>query len=453
MESATAAIPLSMDDQYLQFVQETQSVFYEFPELECLRYFIFRDLVVEQRKRKLQETAKHWIRPLRWGGQKIRTPHRAEVIVLIEGQREVIREALLPVHRELVARGVRVALLGTGGIKGLPEPASYLTFRPYVFPPRWAQAAWVALSEQVKQLRHRSLERLYKNCCGNMRGLWEGLDRILTDIYPKVVVVGSTQLPAGAGAVVAARKRGIITLLLQHGVLQPQYLPLIADKMVTWGRSSTDTFLRLGVASDKLVPCGSPRHDGLRPSVGSNAKDSFLHTLDLPNRPTLVFFSNGNDLRRNGEAPRECARWLETTAREFRNMFNIVVRLHPNEDGSLYAHCLNLHVTKNSPDLSLTLEGCDIVASLCSTVLYDALLFKKPVWQFHAEGWPELADNWRQGLATRIATQVELRENIESILESGWGPIDPCLPGRVFANQGRAAQAISDYIEQRLASG
>jgi acetyltransferase-like isoleucine patch superfamily enzyme len=47
-----------------------------------------------------------------------------------------------------------------------------------------------------------------------------------------------------------------------------------------------------------------------------------------------------------------------------------------------------------------------------------------------------LADNWRQGLATRIATQVELRQKLERILESGAQPVDPCVTRRVFANHG-----------------
>ncbi len=95
----------------------------------------------------------------------------------------------------------------------------------------------------------------------------------------------------------------------------------------------------------------------------------------------------------------ESAQWLETTAEKYSKDLNIIVRLHPNEDDSLYRHCPHLRITKDSPDLAIALDGCDWVGSRCFTVLYDALLFKKPVWQFYADGWPELAKNWREGLA------------------------------------------------------
>jgi hypothetical protein len=162
-----------------------------------------------------------------------------------------------------------------------------------------------------------------------------------------------------------------------------------------------------------------------------------------------VFYSNGNDPLRNGTAPRECARWLETTAALLVNEINVIVRLHPNEDGSLYQNSPTLHLTKDTPELTVTLDGCDFVGSLCSTVLYDALLFKKPVWQFHAEGWPELADNWRQGLAVRISSQAELNERILEHLSKGGTNYDEVNASeRVFANQGCAASAVATYIQE-----
>jgi hypothetical protein len=42
---------------------------------------------------------------------------------------------------------------------------------------------------------------------------------------------------------------------------------------------------------------------------------------------------------------------------------NVVVRLHPNEDGSLYRNCSHLTITKGSPDLAVMLEGSDWVGS------------------------------------------------------------------------------------------
>ena len=132
----------------------------------------------------------------------------------------------------------------------------------------------------------------------------QGFHRLLDDVNPKMILVASMQLFSGSSLVVASQEHGISTVLLQHGILQPLYLPLVADQMITWGESSTETLIGLGVSRERLIALGSPRHDVMSPSGDGSAKRSLLKTLSLPDKPTFVFFSNGNDLLRNGSAPR-----------------------------------------------------------------------------------------------------------------------------------------------------
>lgn len=451
MPRSSTDSPPSLDQRYLDFLDRTAPVFAQYPQLESLRYFIFRDLLVQRKGRTSRDIGKHWLRPIIHPAGRLKIPPQADVVLLVEGLREVIVEALLPVYDDLVSRQIKVQLVAAGGANNLPQSAYYLQSPTYVLAPDWARSSWDALCDSLKQLRCRSLQRSFNNFCSNIQGIFDGLDRMLDDIDPKVVLIASTQLPGGASLVMASRQRGILTLLLQHGVLQPLYLPLIADNMLTWGESSTETMVRLGVSPEKLITLGSPRHDAISRLTNINAKRELLAALALPEKPTMVFFSNGNDFVRNGTAPHECARWLETTAAQYANDINIVVRLHPNEDGSLYRNCPHLHITKEAPDLALTLEGCDWAGSLCSTVLYDALLFKKPVWQFYADEWPELADNWRQGLALRISSQAELAKQVQRVLSTGSGGlVDETLAGRVFANQGHVAEAMADFVQGRL---
>jgi len=219
--------------------------------------------------------------------------------------------------------------------------------------------------------------------------------------------------------------------------------------MLTWGETSNATMAELGVAPDRLVAVGSPRHDQMRARDDVQARAELCRSLDLPEQTTLVFFSNGNDLVRNGMAPEECAQWLGAAAVEERQM-NIVVRLHPNEDGALYRGLEGLKVTKGVPDVITTLSGCDVAASLCSTVLYEALLFDKPVWQLYAEGWPSLADNWSDGLAARVASSNQLVDMIrEHLADRPVGRPESATVARVFAHHGEAARRVVTEVSRR----
>jgi hypothetical protein len=377
--------------------------------------------------------------------------NRADVLIWIESHREVIVDALLPVYRELASRGMKVGLASFGGSDNISPSTLHVQFPARAMPPAWAKDAWEALCEVVDGLHHRPIRRSFYYTCAAIQSLLAELARVLDIVKPKVVLGASTQLLGGAALMVASRSRSVLTLLLQHGILQPFYIPLLADRMLTWGQSSNETLVRLGVSCQRLVALGSPRHDSMAHSTNGSARAALLRALSLPERPTFVFFSNGNDLMRNGNAPLECARWLEEIAARRSSNINIIVRLHPNEGGALYRNCPHLHVTKSSPDLATVLDGCDWVGSLCSTAMYDALLYKKPVWQFYADGWSELADNWKYGLAARISSEDELNEMADRMLSEGIEHfIDEDMRSRVFVNHGRATQAVTDYIERQL---
>jgi hypothetical protein len=436
----------SLDQRYLDFNARVGGVFAAYPQLEPLRQFVFKDLLVGRRPAGWWERAKHWLRPLKRRG-RTGTAQRADVLLWLESDREVIVDALVPVYRELVRRGVRVALVADGGPAGLPDAA--ITFRapPGVLAPRWAAEAWEALTASEPTLRDRSLRHAFVRASAMLQARLDDMTRLLDAVGARTVVTASTQLQGGAALTVAARAHGARSLLLQHGILQPFYTPLLADLMLTWGPSSDDAMAALGVARTRLVTVGSPRHDGLGPAQEGRVRDRFQRALGLPDRPTFVFFSNGNDVVRNGTAPAECAAWLDAAAASYADRLNVVVRLHPNEDGVLYRHCRHLTLMRSTPSLGDTLDGCDWVGSLCSTVLYDGLLFGKPIWQFHADGWPELADNWKQGLALRVRSEGHLRVLIGRMLSGhaeGYG--DTTLVTRVFANHGRATEIAADVI-------
>ena len=447
----------SLDERYVDFCTRTGAVFAGHPQLEPLRQLVFKDLLVRRSADGWWQRVKHWVRPLHRRARTL-TPPRADVLIWLESQREVIVDALLPVYRELVRRDVSVALVSDGGppslLPGVSAPAVPFQYPARTVAPKWASGAWDALCVCEPALRERALRRSFLHAAAMLQAFVDEQERLLEAIGPRTVLAASTQLRGGAALTVAARAYGARSLLLQHGILQPFYTPLLADLMLTWGPSSDETLVALGVPPARLVAAGSPRHDAMRPADGGNgggrgnrARERLLGALRLPDRPTFVFFSNGNDVVRNGTAPAECAAWLEAAAANYADELNVVVRLHPNEDGALYRNCRHLTVMRSTPGLGDTLDGCDWLASLCSTVLYDGLLYGKPIWQFHADGWPALADNWEKGLALRVRSDSHLRVMVGRML-SGHADRrgDPTLVGRVFANHGRATEAVADVV-------
>ncbi len=444
---------LSLDQQYLAFEAATRELFASYPECEPLRQFLFKELLIHRKPFGWQDTAKRWLRPLaRYRHRTQGVVHPCDILLLVEGTREVIVDSLLPVFHELTRRGERVQLLSLNGPTDLPAATPTLQYSSSLLTPAWAKNGWRAFCRIEPHLDDPWLARAFFSASAEIDGLFTELGQVLDQAKPRVVVAASTQLIGGAALLTAARMRGIGTCLLQHGVLQPFYVPVIADHMCTWGPSSSDTLVRLGVDPQRLHTLGSPRHDPLRPALNGSGRQALLRSLSLEDKPTLTFFSNGNDLSRNGPAPVECANWLATAAKRYHKRLNVIVRLHPNEDGSLYRNDGYLLVTKDQPSLGVVLEGSDCVASLCSTAMLEALLYHKPVWHFHAEGWPELATNWQEGLAQRVGSLSQLCDGIERLLDGRFQ--DPCSAealDRVFSNHGHATETVAAFLAAECA--
>ncbi|RPI98189.1 MAG: hypothetical protein EHM39_08440, partial [Chloroflexi bacterium] len=312
----TTNTPRSLDDQYIEFVPRTAHIFRNYPQLEALRYTFFKNYVVGHKALGWKDIARHWVRPMLFRNRHTEEPiDQADVLIRVEGRRETSVDSVVRVAQELIGRGVNVKLLASAArVAQLGVPYLEFQYPASTTPPPWAAQAWEAFCDAYPDLRDPALQRTFDYALAKNQGLYDELNRVFDRVQPKLVILWATQMPVGAAMAVIARERGITCLLLQHGILQPFFTPLIADYMITWGRSSNQTLVDLGVPDDRLIPLGSPRHDSMFPQDGKEARQQFLDALGLPDRPTLAFFSNGNDLVRNGVAPLECALWLEAAA-------------------------------------------------------------------------------------------------------------------------------------------
>lgn len=442
----------TLDDRWLEFARCTQPVFAAYPDLLPLRQAIFKSFVEQQTTLTFQQWLKQWAKML------LRQQHSegdlspVDIVFWLDSSREVLAEAVLPVVNEVMAAGIRVALITTPAVLRQFQ----LSPQPVVFRPpyrrqssgRW-RAGWQDLRAIFPDDLHPASFDAFCDLASAADSAVQEVKRLLSKLRPRLLVLPADHLPPGSTACAAARQSGIESLVLLHGAVSPYNAPLTADRMGVWGSVSFDQMLQLGVAAEKLVILGSPRHDSFPAAVPTDAPRRFRATLGLRDLPCLVFFSNGNDIRRNSqEAVEGCVRWLNAAAAELSDRMEFVVRLHPNEDGSLYAGSTHLHVFKRECDLATTLSAADVCAALCSTALVDALLYHKPVLQFFADGWPNLADNWQRGLSHRIADAPQLVKFLASGPD-GWRSLAAEQSNHidtVFANRGHACQAVANFL-------
>ena len=162
----------SLDECYLQFLDDTRGVFTQYPQLEAIRHFIFKELLAQRKGVNWVDTAKHWLRPLIQRSRSQGQVEQADVLLWLEGRQEGM-EALIPLQQELSLRKIRVQI---GDFTGHADPSSLAVNFPYrIRVPGWTTDAWNDLSSAVKDLRSTSIRRSFYQACAYVEALLEEL--------------------------------------------------------------------------------------------------------------------------------------------------------------------------------------------------------------------------------------------------------------------------------------
>lgn len=443
----------TLDKRWLAYVERTRPVFELYPQLVPIRQSIFKELIGQSRPVTWKDRVRHWSKLVR---PKVTTclqnARPVDVVFLLSHPRDVLVEAVLPVITGVEASGARIALIVSSSV----ARQLHLRFTPIVLSVPYNDLpveAWRMTWDALRILLGTDLPETSQ--FGFMRqvsfstSVSTEIRRLLGQLRPRVLVVPVDQFLPYSAACCVAREMGIPSVVLQHGAVNPFNTPITADYMAVWGEIARQQLEELGVPAERLVIIGSPRHDSWPQVMSEEGKARVRQKLGLGYRPLMIFFSNGNDLQRNSrEAVSGCAHWLQLAAQELGDQMDFLVKLHPNEDGLVYAGMSELCVFKCEIDLATALAAADVIGALCSTVLLDALLYHKPVLQFYSDGWPDLADNWRRGLAVRIADARGLIDWLSAgpaSWQDGAAIQRDRLP-QVFAYHGQATSATTQMI-------
>lgn len=188
--------------------------------------------------------------------------------------------------------------------------------------------------------------------------------------------------------VLLAKRRGIPTFVIQHGMLgnilrngksvwaSQDNKRIYADYYCCWGKITRDWYIKQGIDPSKLVLTGSPRYDAYFKTTAHTAEDILLATSGIPSN-TFSIFSSIKQIEEYEKKIRSICR----TAKRFSQRF--VVKLHPYADEgfdiikAIKEENSDAIIVKNVSIID-ALNRSSIVISTGSSVLLEAMLLNKP---------------------------------------------------------------------------
>lgn len=204
---------------------------------------------------------------------------------------------------------------------------------------------------------------------------------LLNRYHPRLILTEYDRNHLSAPMILAARKIGIPTITLQHGVIHPSgygYVPVLAEYMFCWGKQYLNMIVSKDVNPEKIIVTGNPRLNIITKyldieKLGTVSKDKD-YVVTLGTSPI-------NDEKRRLLVIEFCE-----TIKRVNNYKCIkgVVRLHPSEKINFYKKFIKkypeVQFSANSDyESTQILEISDIVVVSDSGFGNDAVLANKIV--------------------------------------------------------------------------
>lgn len=259
---------------------------------------------------------------------------------------------------------------------------------------------------------------------------------------PKVVVLASDAHRVSRIFIYVCRHLNIKTVVYQHGatIWKYGYVPVYADYMMVWGKSSREWFEGYGVKSDKLVEIGNLRSDSKPvPSINDS---------NFSNTKRLYFLPNPIDR----EVTSKVIRMLITLCEKYN--IDGVIKLHPSEKNIEYfnkaiSNTLSNITINTGPIDEVGIVPGDIAIIVNSTAGIDCCLLGAYILNVQVENMPNPIDYEGAGVGIKVT--------IENYL-SGFDELSALKPSAFLANRlsfiesqlgkldGNVAQRACDFI-------
>ncbi len=258
------------------------------------------------------------------------------------------------------------------------------------------------------------------------------------------------------GMVLAAKRLGIPSVVLQHGMIGAREFPVHASYMFCWGDLFAEEGRQLGAPAAQLVPVGSPRMDSLERMRQQQQEPNIRAELGgRSRRPLLMAISTAHATPRN---PSLYAEYFESIRAVLQSGTPLALKLHPAEQGlGWYEKHLPenlvplLRLVPRHLDLHTAMRHADAVFHVHSAAALEAMLLGVPVLtQYPPAPGPTPKDLPQRGggLWTSAADIVERLCRIvkDASFRGSCVERQDQMLDLAFANRGRATQSVVEQL-------
>lgn len=232
--------------------------------------------------------------------------------------------------------------------------------------------------------------------------------------------------------VMTANSKSIPTLLVQQGLQVDDsgrfFLPLTCDKMALWGLSDKKYMEKFGVKGERLVVTGSSLHDNVSIKKISDRKgEELFEKLKLDkNKKTIMLASQAFEGLWGEKTIEEIIELLVTSLKDSADK-QLIIKLHPREEDKMPKKIVerynakNVAITKKEFNIDDIINISDVMITINSTCIYDAILLNKPVITVNLIKLPEKAGYVESGACIGVYKKEDFENALNKALDKKFG--------------------------------
>ena len=259
---------------------------------------------------------------------------------------------------------------------------------------------------------------------------------------PDLILLSCIECPFGSAAVIAGKLKGVQTLDIQHGVINPYHFGYIQakdeiahgdditpccpipDKTAVYGHYHKELLTEMSIYPEgNVVVTGSPRYDILYHADKVYCKEKFLSKYKINSNHNIILWTT----QCHGLTNDENIKNFKAVFRTMQNLKDVtlVIKQHPIEEkiytkmikGYLNKYGIDAVIPPKSSDTYEQLFICDLMITRHSTTAMEAVALNKPVIILNLSGEPDAVDYVEQGVALGVYKEEDLKTAIEKSLK------------------------------------